>query len=163
MNFTLDPIFTGSFLVKNYTCEIHYGTGVYDSCNPPQLYPIGTGSIEIVLTHKVSSQKEVKTIEILQNITIASVSPKTPTNIAPADIAKDTTKPVAIIDFDGTLKSYYEQVNDYEFNCYAMTCSVNLTAERSYDPDGSDIRYLWIYGQNEIKTTRDPGTRKYTI
>jgi hypothetical protein len=42
VNFTLDPIFTGSLLAKNYTCQITYGTGVYDSCNPPQLYPIGT-------------------------------------------------------------------------------------------------------------------------
>jgi hypothetical protein len=57
-------------------------------------------------------------------------------NNDPINTIKDTTKPVAIIDFDGKLKSYYEQVNDYEFNCYAMTCSVNLTGERSYDPDG---------------------------
>jgi hypothetical protein len=54
VNFTLDPIFTWALLAKNYTCEIRYGTGVYDSCNPPQLYPIGTGSIEITITHRAS-------------------------------------------------------------------------------------------------------------
>jgi hypothetical protein len=155
VNFTLDPIFTGSFLAKNYTCEIHYGTGVYDSCNPPQLYPIGTGAIEIIVTHKTSWQKETKTLTLIQG---------TPSTLLAAHtIEKDTTKPVAIIDFDGKMKSYYEQVGDYEFNCYAMTCSVNLTAERSYDPDGGSVRYLWIYSQNEVKTTKDPWAQKYTI
>lgn len=54
VNFTLDPIFTGGLLAKSYTCVINYGTGQYDSCNPPQLYLIGTGSIEIILTHRAS-------------------------------------------------------------------------------------------------------------
>jgi hypothetical protein len=163
VNFTLDPIFIWALLAKNYTCEIHYGTWVYNSCNPPQLYPIGTWSIEITLTHRASWQKEAKILEILQNIPIVPTTSKAPAHITPADIATDITKPVAIIDFDGKQKSYYEQVNDYEFNCYTMTCSVNLTAERSYDPDGWSIRYLWIYGQNEVKTTKDPWAQKYTI
>jgi hypothetical protein len=41
-------------------------------------------------------------------------------------------------------------------NCYAFTCSLNFTAEKSYDPEGSQIHFLWIYGRNEIKTTKDP-------
>ncbi len=54
VNFTLDPIFSGSYSSRDYSCETHYGTGLYDSCNPPQLYPVGTGSIVIILTHKSS-------------------------------------------------------------------------------------------------------------
>jgi hypothetical protein len=51
-------------------------------------------------------------------------------------------------------------VSDYEFNCYTMTCSVNLTAERSYDGEWG-VRYLWIYGHNDVKSTKDPWARKY--
>ncbi len=47
----------------------------------------------------------------------------------------DTNPPIAILDFDGKMYSYYEQIDTYEFNCYTTTCSVNLSADRSYDPE----------------------------
>jgi hypothetical protein len=78
-------------------------------------------------------------------------------------VTRDINPPIAIIDFDGKIYDYYQQVNDYEFNCYTMTCSVNLDGDRSYDPEGGKVRFLWIYGPNEIKTSRDPGGRKYGI
>lgn len=161
VNFTLDPIFTGSFLAKNYSCEIRYGTLVYDSCNPAQLYPIGTGSIEIVLTHRASWQKESKTIEVIQSFPV----PISPTSwvvwITPS--LPDTNPPIAIPEFDGKMHSYYEQIDTYEFNCYTLTCSVNLSADRSYDPEWGKVRFLWYYGPNDIRITRDPGGRKYAI
>ena len=160
VNFTLDPIFTGSFAYKNYTCEIHYGTGVYTSCNPPQLYPIGTDSIEIILTHRASWQKETKTLEIVQAIPVPVIAND---RIAPIPGVPDTNPPIAILEFDGKLQSYYEQIDTYEFNCYTLTCSINLTADRSYDSEWWAVRFLWYYGPNDIKITRDPGGRKYGL
>ncbi len=78
-------------------------------------------------------------------------------------MTRDTNPPIAIIDFDGKIYDYYQQIDDYEFNCYTMTCSVNLDGDRSHDPEGGPVRFLWIYGPNEIKTSRDPGGRKYGI
>ncbi len=160
VNFTLDPIFTGSFVYKNYTCEIHYGTGVYNSCNPPQLYPIGTDSIEIILTHRASWQKETKTLEIVQAIPIPVIANDRVVSIPGVP---DTNPPIAILEFDGKIQSYYEQIDTYEFNCYTLTCSINLTADRSYDSEWWAVRFLWYYGPNDIKITRDPGGRKYGL
>lgn len=93
---------------------------------------------------------------LFQNINNEENVPSNPTPI-------DTNPPVAIIDFDGKKKEYHEFLFENELNCYAYTCAVNLTAERSYDPEGSSIRYMWYYGGNELKTSKDPGERKYGL
>ena len=160
VNFTLDPIFTGSIIARDFICQIGYGNGVYD-CNPPQLYLIGTGAIEIVLTHRSSWYKSYKTLEVLQNIPVLATTTQwvnPPLSIA----SRDTNPPIIILEFDGKIQSYYEQIDTYEFNCHTLTCSINLSADRSYDPEWGSIRYLWYYGPNDIKTTRDPGGRKYS-
>ncbi len=72
-------------------------------------------------------------------------------------------KPVAILEIDGKWKEYYEQIGDYEMNCYTLTCSLNFTAEDSYDPEGSKVRWFWIYGPNEVSDSKDPGTKKYGL
>jgi len=72
----------------------------------------------------------------------------------------DLTPPVIILEHDGKWKDYYEQISDTELNCYAQTCSINLTAERSYDPEGWKVRYIWYYGWNDIKTSKDPWNLK---
>ncbi len=53
----------------------------------------------------------------------------------PIFIPTDTNPPIAILEYDGKIKSYHEQIGEYEMNCYTLTCAVNLTAERSYDPE----------------------------
>ena len=47
----------------------------------------------------------------------------------------DNGKPVAIITMDGKWKEYFEAIGDYELNCYVLTCSLNFSAEKSYDPE----------------------------
>jgi|JI10StandDraft_1071094.scaffolds.fasta_scaffold4401828_1 hypothetical protein len=47
----------------------------------------------------------------------------------------DNGKPVAVITMDGKWKEYYETIGDYELNCYTLTCSLNFSAEKSYDPE----------------------------
>jgi hypothetical protein len=111
-----------------------YGAEKYVSCNPGQIYPVGTGSIEITLTHKASGQKSTKILQVLQNIVNPAASSNTPTT-QKSNTPIDTYPPIAIIDFDGKVHDYYEQIDTYEFNCYTMTCSVNLSGERSYDPE----------------------------
>ncbi len=158
INFTLDPIFTDVYIAREYTCEIQYGTWVYASCNPPQLYPIWTWSIDITLTHKNSWQKINKVFQIIQNI-----SPQTiiGNQGGTSPIVTDKNPPLAILEFDGKLRSYQEQVWEYEINCYTMTCSINLSAEKSYDPEWWKVNFLWYYWTNDIKTTADPWERKY--
>jgi hypothetical protein len=67
------------------------------------------------------------------------------------------------MELDNKWKEYYFQDGDDSLICYTMTCSVNFTAEKSYDPEGSKVSFLWIYGQNDISTSKDPGGRKYGI
>lgn len=72
--------------------------------------------------------------------------------------------PVIILELDKLTKDHYEQINDNEFNCYMLTCSVNLTAERSYDPEGSKLQFLWMYDmQNITSNSRDPGTHTFSL
>lgn len=161
LNFTIDPIFTGNLYTKDYTCEVFYGTGKYD-CNPPQLYLIGTGSIDIYLINKTSQEKIWKTLEVIQNIQSIHWWTISSDNQSSQGII-DKNPPIIILEFDGKMKSYHEIIWENEINCYTFTCSINLSAERSYDPEKSSIRYLWYYWPNDIKTTRDPGERKYGI
>lgn len=156
VNLTLDPIFTGSFRSADFTCQITYGTELYDTCNPPQLYLLWTGAIEIKLTHKKTWLIKTKVFEIIQSIIVQN-------QWNYSNLTTDVTPPILILEYDGKLKAYHEIAWDLEINCYTMTCSINLTAEKSYDPGGWEIRFLWYYWPNDIKTTRDPGERKYGI
>jgi hypothetical protein len=155
--------------MKDFSC--YFGTGetlIVDSdCNPNTFYLSSSGILSIELISKKDVlQKSRKEYLIIWNIvpplyTIKPIS-NIPIQAVQSNIA-DTGKPIAQIEIDGKWKEYYEQINDYEMNCYTYTCSINWTAERSYDPEGSLIRWLWIYGPNDISTSKDPGTRKYGI
>ncbi|MDD2693372.1 MAG: lamin tail domain-containing protein [Candidatus Gracilibacteria bacterium] len=160
VNFTLEPIFTGSFIEKDYTCQISYGTENYDTCNPPQLYLTGTGNIDVQLTHKNSGQTENISFLVEQKIPTSTSTSSQNTTIP---VQNDANPPIAILEFDGKIKSYMDLVADNEMNCYSLTCAINLTAEKSYDPEGGSVRFLWIYGINEISTKKDPGERKYGL
>ncbi len=161
VNFTLDPVFTGVFLARDYTCDVIYGTGSYNSCNPPQLYLIGTGTIEINVIHRASWEKRTKTLEIIQDIATVTTTSDPKNQIG--DIRLDTNVPIIVLEYDGKMKSYHEILWEYEINCYALTCAVNLTAEKSYDPEWWSVRFLWYYGANDIKTTKDPWEHKYGL
>lgn len=129
VNFTLEPIFTGSFLERNYSCQISYGTENYETCNPPQLYLVGTGSIEVSLTHKSSGKIEKISFPVEQNI-VTNTSQNTS-----FPVSNDKNPPIAILEFDGKIKSSMDLIADNEMNCYVLTCAINLTAEKSYDPE----------------------------
>ena len=157
VNLTLEPIFTGSWLEKDYTCQISYGTGVYHTCNPPQLYLVGTGWIEMTLVHKDSWQIFSVIFPVEESLTVN----QSPNSSSPVSIERNP--PIAILEFDGKIKSYMDLIADNEINCYSLTCAINLTAEKSYDPEWGSVRFLWIYGLNDIKTSKDPGERKYGL
>lgn len=161
LNFTLDSIFTGSYISKDYTCKVHYGTGIYD-CNPPQLYLIGTGTIEIQLIHKWSQNTVTRILQVIHNVPTPLVTDKQFNN-KPIDSVIEKNPPIAILEYDGKIKSYHDQIWDYEMNCYTSTCTINLTAEKSYDPEWWKVHFLWYYGLNDIKTTKDPWEIKYWL
>lgn len=156
VNFTLEPIFTGTFLEKDFSCQITFGTGVYNTCNPPQLYPTSSGSIEILLTDKATGTSTGRSITITMNLITAN----NPTaNVVPVD----NHTPIAMIDMDGSWKKYFTSPDANLLRCYAFTCSVNFTWEHSYDPDGDELRFLWFYDYTTVSTKKDPGTRIFTI
>jgi hypothetical protein len=146
--------------MRDYICS--FGTGdtlVTDAdCNPNTFYLSSSGSVTIELAAKknplISLRKTYPIIfQIAQNI---------PQSIATAG-SPDTTKPIAMLEIDGKWKDYYEQIDTYEMNCYTLTCSLNWTAERSYDPGGGTVRFFWIYGANKVGWSEDPGTQKYSL
>ena len=55
INITFEPIFTGSFLAKNYICEIVTQTGVLDTCNPNTLYFSKEGHFSLRLISKIDT------------------------------------------------------------------------------------------------------------
>ncbi|GAB0174517.1 MAG: hypothetical protein HHAS10_03960 [Candidatus Altimarinota bacterium] len=161
INITFVPIFSGSLKVGEYDC--YFGTGENlliqdDDCNPNTYSFHESGSILFELLH-IKSQSKIQerfTIDFDKQLLIDSKSNA-------AILTQDTGKPIAIIEIDGKWKEYYEQIGDHELNCYTFTCGINFTAEKSYDPEGNPIRFLWIYGRNDIKTSKDPGAHKYGI
>ena len=65
INVTFDPIFTGSFLSKNYICEVITATGTLTTCNPNTLYFSTGSSFSLRLTSKVDlSQSRMVSWEV---------------------------------------------------------------------------------------------------
>ena len=149
VNLTLDPIFTGAYLSRDYLCEVSTGSIVLSTCNPNTLSFRSDGKIEIALREQSHSgnliQKEYRVKFVGEPLSLSS-----------GRNSIDTTPPVIIIELDKQTKNYYEQINDNEFNCYTNTCTVNLTAQRSYDPDGSPIHFLWMYDMENLSVSHDP-------
>jgi hypothetical protein len=166
INLILESIFASGFLMRDFSC--YFATGaqmILDSdCNPMTFYYTSSGTLDIELISKKDiNQKSRKIYPVEWKIVSSNPSSKPSANIPINPSPQDTTKPIARLKIDGKWKEYYEQIGDYEMDCYTSTCSLNWTAEESYDPEGSAIRFLWIYGPNDISTSKDPGTRKYTI
>lgn len=155
LNVTLESIFSSDFPARDYQCQIFFSGTLLETCNPPQLTFSGSDIFTIILTHRSSWEY------IRADFPIFLSSLEWPVQKNPWTLV-DTNPPKLILEFDGAKRSYYEQINDHEFNCYAYTCSVNLTAEHSYDSEWP-IHFLWIFWQGDIRTTRDPGVHKYGI
>ncbi len=161
INITLEPLFSSGFLMREYLCYFSTGWELTPDtdCNPTTWYPSRSWSITIELREKAhTGNLATKILPIEWNV-ISTISP---VNTLPP-WAPDTGKPVAIMELDNKWKEYYFQDGDTSLICYTYTCSVNFTAEHSYDPEWSSISFLWIYGQNDIKVSKDPWGRKYGL
>lgn len=159
LNFTLEPIFTWWFLQKDFSCQVSFGTGIYDTCNPPQLYPTASGAILLILTHKATGTSTGRLFTIVMNI----LSSKSTWGVVGIGIPPTNHPPVASIDMDGKWKTYFTSPEVNLLRCYAFTCSVNFTGENSYDPDNDDIQYFWLYDYQETSTKKDPWIRIFGI
>jgi hypothetical protein len=67
-------------------------------------------------------------------ILVSPETQKTPSTLIGSNIS-DTGKPVIKLELDGKWHDYYDQIGDYEMNCYTLTCSINWSADQSYDPE----------------------------
>lgn len=162
INITLEPLFQSGISQKNYTC--FFGTGwelVPDNdCNPNTYYFLSSWVISLRILSMGNDRERILYFPVVFSIQRIGDDLG---NEDPKNREIDNGKPVAVITMDGKWKEYYETIGDYELNCYTLTCSLNFSAEKSYDPEWSSIRYLWIYGPNEIKTSKDPGTIRYSL
>lgn len=130
-------------------------------CNPTTYYFTQSGSIEVLLSSKKNPLEKRQKLYVVEWKPLSNPAPSV--GVMPNAPLLDFGKPVPIIELDTKWKEYYFQNGEHALICYTYTCSVNFTAEKSYDPEGSVVRYLWIYGANEISTSKDPGSRKYGI
>jgi len=122
--------------MKDFLC--YFGTSevltLDTDCNPNTLYFSASGNLIIeLISKKYREEKSRKSYPIEWRVSNPNTQPNTST-VIPSSII-DTGKPIARIKMDGKWKDYYEQIGDYELNCYAMTCSVNFSAEESIDPE----------------------------
>ncbi len=156
INLTLEPLFIGWFPMRDYICEVWTGGVILIDCNPNTLYFVSTGSVMIRLIEK-SHPENYR--EKLFSLIFTPVSSHT---VWVAQISTiDMNPPIIILEYDGKWKEYYEQVNDTELNCYTDTCSLNFTAERSYDHEWWPVRFMWMYDMWDLTTSRDPWVRKF--
>jgi Lamin Tail Domain len=158
INLNFEPIFTRSMKSTNYNCHIVFGTGEYQSCNPPQFTFSQSWSIQFILTEKATNIEQLYQYEVFY-------TPMIQWTTSQSFIAWmiDTTPPVIIVEMDGKWKDSFEQIGDTELNCYSFTCGINLTAERSYDSEWGKIRFIWLYDGTNSSESKDPWVRYFTI
>ena len=93
VNITLEEIFTGGYLSRDYLCEVSTGSIVLHTCNPNTLSFRSDGKIEIALREKSHSgnliQKEYR-VEFVGE----------PLSLSSGRNTIDTTPPVIIIELD---------------------------------------------------------------
>lgn len=160
INIALDTMFSSGYQMRDYICLFGTGESIYPDadCNPNTIYFTSSGTLIIELAEKNNPLNSVRKIYRV----IFDISRAFPWKTASLS-TPDMIRPVAVLEIDGKWKEYYEQVDMYEMNCYTYTCSLNFTAENSYDPGGGKIRFFWIYGANSVWWSEDPGTRKYAL
>lgn len=161
INLTFEPIFSSGLQMRDFECW--FGSGdtlqIDSDCNPGTFSYTNSGMYRIEIVSRISP---LLTFQKTYPVQIFEASPiYTSPQTSWKNMTLDTGKPVARIAHDGKWKDYYETVGEYELNCYSETCSLNFTAEESYDPEGSNLRFLWIFSENQIASSRDPWTQKY--
>jgi hypothetical protein len=155
INITLEPIFSSGYSMKDYSCYFWTGDSVSldADCNPNTYYFLSSGILDIQLVSKIDpTQKLERAFPIFWNPQWESL---------PTPWTNDLNPPEIILEFDGKQHFYYKQISEYDFECYTDTCAINLTAENSYDPEWSDIRFMWMYDMQDLTTKKDPGERKF--
>lgn len=156
INLTFEPIFSSGFRMSDFNCRVTYASEVRDDCNPTQWDILNTGSIQILLTHKASWD----TLFTQYPIVFDLISQPWVEQIS---YMLDTNPPVLIVEMDGKWKGYYQQIWDHELHCYAYTCSINLTADRSYDREGGKLRFIWLYDMQNYTDSKDPWVRTFSL
>jgi hypothetical protein len=158
LNITLESVFTERYKSKDYTCSFSLTGTFYDDvdCNPPTWYLEDSQEFHLRIQKK-SDQYIVWT----GTYTVQKISSsQQDSSLWNRGVNRN---PLARISLDSKWKEYYFQNGENAIICYAFTCTLNFTGENSSDPDGDVIRYLWIYGENQISTSKDPGSRKFPI
>lgn len=136
INPTFDPIFTGSFLSKNYSCEIITQTGVLDTCNPNTLYFSQEGHFSLKLISKIhpSTSKMVSwyvrfspKISEIPNTSSGSITPEGTISI-----------PIFSTIFPEIIPTFQNYTNTTfsgdTFTCHITPCRLNLTLEPLFSP-----------------------------
>ena len=159
LNMNLEETFSGK-KVSDFRCSIMVNSGTaVESCNPGTISVQGSGIIIMRIEKKgltgtlIEEQYFYDTPKPVWGSPAPWWSPS---------IQSENHPPRAQIDVDTKWKSYYE-FRDGVLFCYTNTCSINFTGENSTDPDGERLTYLWIWGTNDVSSSRDPGSRKYVL
>ncbi len=163
INLTLEPVFSTWFLMKDFSC--FFGTweilALDADCNPNTYYFPSSWNIWVEFVSKANTSEKISHIfPVIFEIT----NDQTPNiSVIWNSQIEDHNPPVIILERDGKWKSYYEEIGEYELNCYSLTCAINLTAERSYDPEWSPLRFLWMYDFAHPSESKDPWERKFSL
>jgi micrococcal nuclease len=119
-----------------------------NTCNPYALavFP-GISQISLQIFSK-------KTNELLQSSTLTLHNQYIP---------PDNQAPVAKITLQWKLSS--KRLLDWNhFTCYTKKmCSVNLSAEESYDPNRDTLDFTWWFGQGEVSNKKNPPAFEYPL
>ncbi len=158
INITLDSLFSSGYSMKDYFCYFWTGEVLMldTDCNPTTYYFTSSWRIDIEIVARTDiTQKVAKSFPVHPY--------QISTNTLGVGMEEDTNPPVIILEFDGKWHDYYKQIWEYQYECYAFTCAINLTAERSYDREWWEVRYMWMYDMMYLTEKKDPWERKFTL
>ncbi len=158
INMTFTHMFSSGFSLHDYTC--HFGTGellsIDTDCNPDTYYFTSSWNIVLDLLSRIDpSQKVSQSFSV--SWAIQDESEGTPLGRI------DANPPVIVLEHDGKWHTYYHEISPYEFECYTMTCAINMTAEHSYDPEWWSLRYMWMYDGWGLIEKKDPGEKRFGL
>lgn len=155
LNLNFESIFDSVHLTSSYSCQIVYNGNIEDKCNPSQWNPTSAWGFEVRIVHKATGQYRTQYFPIDWNI----IS----TQVTTVPTVYDRSAPVPRITLNGTLTKKQIQRDSNHIYCYTNTCSLNLDASETYDPDGSAMTYSWSLSGKIFATKKNPTTQEFWI
>lgn len=139
-----------------------YSSGTENKCNPGYIqYPVGIFSISLRVYEK-GNESNYREKSLSFSNPQSQVVPSSSGGGGTVS-AQENHRPHAEISLQGAMNK--EKIQEWSvLTCFNTdTCSVNFTAENSYDSDGDTLHYFWNFWNSVTVNKKNPSVISYKI